>query len=75
MDMKEQKKQDQEFFEKRMKESERRPGMEIRRRHRRRVNVWLVIGVIVLILLLLLWLTWADLLGDTDVGNFIEVAH
>ncbi len=75
MDMKEQKKQDQEIFEKRMKESERRPGMEIRRRHRRRVNVWLVIGVIVLILLLLLWLTWADLLGDTDVGNFIEVAH
>lgn len=74
MDMKEQKKQDQEIFEKRMKESERRPGMEIRRRHRRRVNVWLVIGVIVLILLLL-WLTWADLLGDTDVGNFIEVAH
>ena len=72
MDMKEQKKQDQEIFEKRMKESERRPGMEIRRRHRRRVNVWLVI---VLILLLLLWLTWADLLGDTDVGNFIEVAH
>ena len=44
MDMKEQKKQDQEIFEKRMKESERRPGMEIRRRHRRRVNVWLVIG-------------------------------
>ena len=75
MDMKEQKKQDQEIFEKRMKESERRPGMEIRRRHRRRVNVWLVIGVIVPILLLLLWLTWADLLGDTDVGNFIEVAH
>ena len=74
MDMKEQKKQDQEIFEKRMKESERRLGMEIRRRHRRRVNVWLVIGVIVLILLLL-WLTWADLLGDTDVGNFIEVAH
>ena len=75
MDMKEQKKHDQEIFETRMTESERRPGMEIRRRHRRRVNVWLVIGVIVLILLLLLWLTWADLLGDTDVGNFIEVAH
>lgn len=48
---------------------------EIRRRHRRRVNVWLVVGVIVLVLLLLLWLTWADLLGDTDVGNFIEVVH
>ena len=42
-----------------------------RKRGRRRVNVWMVIGVIVLIMLLLLWLTWADLLGDTDVAAYI----
>lgn len=43
-----------------------------RRARRRRKNIWLGIGVAVLIILLLVWLTWADLLGDTDVGNFVE---
>lgn len=42
------------------------------RSHRSHVNAWLWVGVIVLILLLLLWLTWADLLGDTDVNGFIQ---
>lgn len=34
-------------------------------------NVWLAIGAIVLIILLIFWLTWADLLGDTDVAACI----
>ena len=42
-----------------------------RRQTRRRVNVWLIVGVVVLIVLLLFWLTWADLLGDTDVSAFV----
>lgn len=37
-------------------------------RRRSHTSVWMVIGVVVLVLLLLLWLTWADLLGDTDVN-------
>jgi len=35
-----------------------------------KTNIVLVVGVIVLVLLLILWLTWADLLGDTDVAAF-----
>lgn len=41
---------------------------------RRRLSngkLWLAIGVAVLVILLLLWLTFADLLGDTDVAAFI----
>lgn len=36
-----------------------------------RTNVWLIIGAVVLIILLIFWLTWADLLGDTDVAAMI----
>lgn len=44
-----------------------------RRRNYRRINVWLAIGVAVLIILLFFWLTWADLLGDTDVNAAFPV--
>lgn len=37
-------------------------------KRRVRPNLWLIIGVVVLIILLLLWLTFADLMGDTDVA-------
>ena len=40
-------------------------------RPKKQTNVWIVVGVIVLIVLLLLWLTFADMLGDTDVAAFI----
>lgn len=36
-----------------------------------RTNVWLIIGAVILVILLIFWLTWADLLGDTDVAAFI----
>lgn len=36
-------------------------------------NTWLAIGAIILIILLLVWLTFADLMGDTDVAAFIPV--
>ncbi|MGM9826607.1 MAG: hypothetical protein ACI30O_00250 [Muribaculaceae bacterium] len=52
--------------------AKRREERNERRDRRRRINIWMCIGVAVLIILLLLWLTWADLLGDTDVGNFVE---
>ena len=52
--------------------AKRREKRNERRDRRRRINIWMCIGVAVLIILLLLWLTWADLLGDTDVGNFVE---
>lgn len=35
---------------------------------KRKTNIWLAVGVIFLIVLLLAWLTYADLLGDTDVA-------
>lgn len=38
---------------------------------KKRVNTWLLIGVLVLIALLLLWMTVASFLGDTDVAAFI----
>lgn len=37
----------------------------------KKVNAWLVIGVIVLIVLLLVWLSVAEFTGDTDVAAFI----
>lgn len=45
-----------------------------RRRTRRSVNIWLLIGVLVLIVLLFIWLTMADFLGDTDVAAFVSGA-
>lgn len=39
-----------------------------------RNSTWVAIGAIVLIILLLVWLTYADLLGDTDVAAFIPAA-
>lgn len=46
---------------------------KFRHRTRRRVNGWLIAGVIVLIVLLLFWLTWADFLGDTDVAASVPL--
>ena len=40
---------------------------------KRKTNMWVVIGAIFLIVLLLVWLTYADLLGDTDVAAFMPV--
>lgn len=37
--------------------------------NKKKVNGWLVIGVIVLIVLLFGWLTFADMAGDTDVSS------
>lgn len=38
---------------------------------RKKINAWLLIGVLVLIVLLLIWLTIASFFGDTDVAAFI----
>lgn len=38
---------------------------------KKKTNVWLIVGVVVLIVLLYFWLTWADVLGDTDVAAAI----
>lgn len=38
---------------------------------RKKLNAWLLIGVLVLIALLLVWLTIASFFGDTDVAAFI----
>lgn len=40
-----------------------------------KTNIWLIIGAAVLIILLLFWLTWADLLGDTDVAAYVTPFH
>lgn len=48
------------------REAERRYGPV-----KRRINGWLLFGVIVLIVLLFIWLTFADFSGDTDVAAFI----
>ena len=45
---------------------------ERRIRRRKRVNIWLAVGVGILIILLFLWLTFADLMGDTDVAAEIN---
>lgn len=42
--------------------------------NRKRVNVWMVVGVIVLIVLLFGWLTCADMAGDTDVSSSTNFA-
>ena len=34
-------------------------------------NTWMALGAVFLILLLLIWLTYADLLGDTDVAAWL----
>ena len=36
-----------------------------------KTSLWVAIGAIVLIILLLVWLTFADLMGDTDVAAFV----
>lgn len=38
------------------------------KRNINKTNVWVAIGAVILILLLIFWLTWADMLGDTDVA-------
>lgn len=40
---------------------------------RNRNKIWLAIGAIILIILLIVWLTYANLLGDTDVAASIPV--
>lgn len=42
-----------------------------RKESKSKASPWLIGGVIVLIVLLLLWLTFADMLMDTDVAAFI----
>ncbi|MDE6452869.1 MAG: hypothetical protein K2L27_01555 [Muribaculaceae bacterium] len=44
------------------------------KRKNNRTSIWVSIGAVVLIVLLLVWLTYADLLGDTDVAAFIPSA-
>ncbi len=34
-------------------------------------SLWVAIGAIILIILLIVWLTYASLLGDTDVAAMI----
>ncbi|MDE6464970.1 MAG: hypothetical protein K2L16_10145 [Muribaculaceae bacterium] len=38
---------------------------------RNRASVWVAIGAIILIILLIVWLTFADLMGNTDVAAFL----
>lgn len=47
---------------------------EPREHKTRRVNPWLVAGVVILIALLMFWLSWAFFLGDTDVNGCITPA-
>lgn len=42
---------------------------------KKRLNTWLLIGVLILIALLLIWMTVASFLGDTDVAAFIPPLH
>lgn len=41
---------------------------------RKKINAWLLVGVLVLIALLIVWLTIASFFGDTDVAAFIPLA-
>lgn len=54
--------------DKRYYESEKERG----RRPGKKMNLWLVVGVIVLVALLIIWLTEADIFGDTDVAAYIN---
>ena len=38
---------------------------------RNHASVWVAIGAIILIILLIVWLTFADLMGNTDVAAFL----
>lgn len=42
-----------------------------RRSRNRKTSTWVAIGAVILIILLIVWLTFADLLGDTDVAACI----
>ena len=44
------------------------------KRNKNKTSAWVAIGAVVLIILLLVWLTYADLLGDTDVAAFVGSA-
>lgn len=52
-------------------ESPRSLSLDMHPDKRKKLNVWLVIGVLVLIALLLIWLTIASFMGDTDVAAFV----
>lgn len=44
------------------------------KRNKNKTSAWVAIGAVVLIIILLVWLTYADLLGDTDVAAFVGSA-
>ena len=44
------------------------------RKNRNRTSAWVAAGAVFLIILLLVWLTYADLLGDTDVAACLGTA-
>ena len=44
------------------------------KKNKNKSSLWISIGAIFLIILLLVWLTYADLLGDTDVAAYIGSA-
>lgn len=43
------------------------------RKRRNSPGLWVSIGAIFLIILLIVWLTFADLMGDTDVAAMIPI--
>lgn len=43
----------------------------IHTKKRNRTSIWVALGAIFLIILLIIWLTFADLMGDTDVAAFL----
>lgn len=45
------------------------------RNKKRTASIWVAIGAAILIILLLVWLTYADLLGDTDVAAQLPLVY
>lgn len=45
------------------------------RKNKRNTSIWVAIGAAILIILLLVWLTYADLLGDTDVAAQLPIVY
>ncbi|MBJ2182934.1 MAG: hypothetical protein JFR38_00270 [Muribaculaceae bacterium] len=44
------------------------------KRNKNKTSAWVAAGAVFLIILLLIWLTYADLLGDTDVAAYLGSA-
>lgn len=53
------------------REEKARSKKAYRFENHKRVNPWMIVGVVVLVVLLLIWLTVADFTGDTDVAAAI----